>query len=81
MDQDTNGYVGGCNGCIGIDNPGNDNLLESAIEILDPICDKYSYVISRADCWALAATLTVEDLASHGLDVLRVESHIWQLYV
>ena len=64
-DSETNGFAGGCNGCIGIDNPENDNLLEGSIEIIEPICDDYSDVISRADCWSLAATLAVEFAAAN----------------
>lgn len=60
MNSEYNGYSGGCNGCIGIDNSENDNLLESTIEPVSDICDKYDLYISRADCWALAATIAVE---------------------
>ena len=72
-DSDTNGYIGGCNGCIGIDNDINDNLLEGAIELMEPICVEFSDVISRADCWMLASTLAAEFLASGVLDTLRVK--------
>ena len=71
-DPTVNGFVGGCNGCIGIDNVENENLLEGVIELLDPICVDYSDVISRADCWALASTLAVEHAAANQLDALRV---------
>lgn len=72
-DGEDNGYLGGCNGCIGIDNEKNDNLLEGAIEVIEPICDDYSDFISRADCWALSATISIEWLSSQFLPALRVK--------
>eukprot|EP01083_Nonionella_stella_P201254 736379_1 len=54
------GDAGGCNGCIDLNNPDNNNLLDSAILPLEPICEYYYTYISRADCWALAATIASE---------------------
>eukprot|EP01084_Bolivina_argentea_P315053 545765_1 len=67
-----NGEAGGCNGCIGIDNFHNDGLLEGAIDPMIPLCEELmdEGLISRADCWALAATIAVE-FASEQLDLHR----------
>eukprot|EP01084_Bolivina_argentea_P094703 170273_1 len=58
------GNTGGCNGCIDLNDPENDNLLDGSILPFEPICQYYLTYISRADCWALAATITSEFSAS-----------------
>eukprot|EP01084_Bolivina_argentea_P004669 8862_1 len=64
MNSITNGAAGGCNGCIGFDNPSNNGLIQAAILPMEDICQAYKAVenggLSRADCWALAATIAVE---------------------
>eukprot|EP01084_Bolivina_argentea_P248696 416060_1 len=61
-DPEENGFSGGCNGCIGLDNSRNDILFDAAIEPIQPICDEYMDKdgLSRADCWALAGTIAAE---------------------
>ena len=67
-DSDTNRHIGWCNGCIGIDNDINDNLLAGAIGLMEPICIEFSDVISRADCWKACINISAEFLASRLLD-------------
>ena len=58
--------VGGCNGCINIDQGDNGGLAEA----LAALEDKYSKLgladlgVSRADFWALAGMVAVEKAAS-----------------
>lgn len=53
--------VGGCDGCIDLENPENKGLREP-IEAISVIVDKYKECYSRADIWALSA-LTGADLS------------------
>jgi len=53
--------VGGCDGCINMDNPDNAGLME-AIEPLHPIYKEFEHSYSRADIWALA-TLVACDMS------------------
>lgn len=49
----------GCNGCIDLQNPDNAGLLLPMGRLCD-MCGYYSSVLTRADCWALAALTAVE---------------------
>jgi len=53
--------VGGCDGCVNLDNPDNKGLGE-VIEAIYPIVEKFAASYSRADIWALA-TLVSADLS------------------
>ena len=54
--------TGICDGCIDITSLDNVGLYEGAILPFNNICSKYklNYGLSIADCWALAATFSVE---------------------
>mmetsp|Transcript_77922 Transcript_77922/g.95427 ORF Transcript_77922/g.95427 Transcript_77922/m.95427 type:complete len:550 (-) Transcript_77922:233-1882(-) len=60
-----NTNIGGCNGCININNHENDDLWNTAIEPISDICDEYNinYGLSISDCWMLSATIAVENAA------------------
>jgi len=53
--------VGGCNGCLNVNNPDNRGL-EDLVQLLDTVYKKNDYhrIISRADLWALAGILAVD---------------------
>ena len=53
--------VGGCDGCIDMNNPDNKGL-EEPMNAIFPIVEKYKDSLSRADIWAMA-TLVSADLA------------------
>ena len=54
--------VGGCDGCINLDNPENRGL-QPVIESLEPVYNEAEAFLSRADLWALAG-LTAAQLAA-----------------
>jgi hypothetical protein len=54
--------VGGCDGCLNLDNPNNAGLgpIIEALEELYTGNGYFAWGVSRADFWALAATVSVE---------------------
>eukprot|EP01083_Nonionella_stella_P224583 799307_1 len=60
-----NKYI--CDGCIKLDDAEHFGLYEGAINPIEYICDFYSGQLSRADCWALAATVAIELAANNTL--------------
>mmetsp|Transcript_5660 Transcript_5660/g.6210 ORF Transcript_5660/g.6210 Transcript_5660/m.6210 type:complete len:462 (+) Transcript_5660:123-1508(+) len=62
--------VGGCDGCVDLDEIKNRGL-EIPLDALDPIVEKYSHILSRADIWAMS-TLVGADL-SQPSDEFQVE--------
>jgi len=65
--------VGGADGCIDLDSPENKGLQE-AIDILEPILQKVNSnndeggVMSRADLWALAGNIMIEEAGGPSLE-------------
>lgn len=59
-----------CDGCIDVNDSRNNPGLEEMITVLQPICDKYS--LGKADCWAAAGSIAVEETSFQGADVARV---------
>jgi len=58
--------VGGCDGCVDLENPDNNGLLEP-IEEIAPIVEAFKSQYSRADVWAMA-TLVSADKSLVALD-------------
>lgn len=57
-----------CDGCLKMDHPDHKGLKEGAVEPIEDICALYyDKGLSRADCWALAATVAVEVGANNTL--------------
>lgn len=52
--------VGGCDGCIDINNPDNKGL-EIPIDAIAPTVTKYNGLLSRADIWSLATLVAAEE--------------------
>eukprot|EP01084_Bolivina_argentea_P313197 542353_1 len=60
-----------CDGCIKLDHPDHKGLYEGAIDPIEDICAFfYDAGLSRADCWALAATFAIEQAANNTLTTL-----------
>lgn len=59
-----------CDGCIDTMDARNNPGLGEMIEVLQPICDKYS--LGKADCWAAAGSMSVEETSYNGPDLARV---------
>lgn len=51
--------VGGCDGCVDLDNPENFGL-RPPVDALEPIFSRYQEFLSRADIWVLAAFVANE---------------------
>lgn len=53
--------VGGCNGCVNLELPAN-NGLKVITDALDEVYygNKFYYIVSKADFWALSAVMAVE---------------------
>ena len=51
--------VGGCDGCVDLNNPDNNGLLEPIEEIAD-IVEAYKEWYSRADVWAMATLVSAD---------------------
>mmetsp|Transcript_24567 Transcript_24567/g.52939 ORF Transcript_24567/g.52939 Transcript_24567/m.52939 type:complete len:1002 (+) Transcript_24567:237-3242(+) len=67
--------VGGCDGCVDMDN-GDNAGLDIPIAALEPVVNMFThYGMTRADIWVLAAlegargTLASEDMANHSFDM------------
>merc|ERR1719391_1287496 len=53
--------VGGCDGCLNVDNPDNAGLADIVASLEDVYVDNgYNSVLSRADFWALAGVYAVD---------------------
>ena len=71
--NDTSLPVGGADGCIDLESPENKGLQE-AIDILEPILQKVNSnndeggVMSRADLWALAGNIMIEEAGGPSLE-------------
>eukprot|EP01065_Artemidia_motanka_P004980 TRINITY_DN1236_c0_g1_i1.p1 TRINITY_DN1236_c0_g1~~TRINITY_DN1236_c0_g1_i1.p1 ORF type:complete len:2199 (+),score=638.60 TRINITY_DN1236_c0_g1_i1:411-7007(+) len=59
---------GGPDGCLLLTDSANNGLAD-AIAVLNPICDKFAAVMSRADCWQLAGTVALEEGLPAGVSV------------
>ena len=51
--------VGGCDGCVDLENPDNNGLLEP-IEEIAPIVEVFKNKYSRADVWAMATMVSAQ---------------------
>lgn len=59
-----------CDGCIDTQDQRNNPGLQEMIEVLQPICDKYA--LGKADCWAAAGSMAVEETSYNGPDLAHV---------
>jgi len=53
-----------CDGCIDLENPDHSGLKELAQEPIEPLCDKWSASMNRADCWITIGNIALEYSAS-----------------
>lgn len=58
--------VGGCDGCVDVNNPSNFGLRET-MEALQPIADRFSGILTRADIWVLAGLTAAEQSLPSGV--------------
>jgi Peroxidase len=55
--------IGGCDGCVDLTNPENFGL-EKPIDALERVFEQHGGIVSRADLWALSATVAVDVVQS-----------------
>lgn len=59
-----------CDGCIDTTDTRNNPGLAPMIQALNPICTKYG--LTKADCWAAAGSIAVEETSYNGADLALV---------
>lgn len=59
-----------CDGCVDTADARNNPGLAEMIQTVQPLCTKYG--LSKADCWATAGSIAVEEASYNGADLTRV---------
>jgi Peroxidase len=67
--------IGGCDGCVDLTNPENFGL-EKPIDALERVFEQHGGAVSRADLWALSATVAV-DVVQSSRDAIDFPFGFW----